>query len=230
MQVRRKYYIIIYGSIYKEINFHMRKIADILLRAVLTGFAIAIGGTVYLSCGNKFLSAFLFGTGLFVILSFGFNLFTGKVGYAVEREAAYLGELGLIWLGNLAGAVLAALLIRQTRIAGISEGAREICRVKLEDGLLSIFILAFFCGVLMFIAADGSKNIKNTLGQILAIFLPVVVFIISGFEHCVANMYYFTLAGVWSMRTLLYLLVMSLGNAAGAMMIPLFRKGFIKTE
>ena len=82
----------------------------------------------------------------------------------------------------------------------------------------------------MFIAADGSKNIKNTLGQILAIFLPVVVFIISGFEHCVANMYYFTLAGVWSMRTLLYLLVMSLGNAAGAMMIPLFRKGFIKTE
>lgn len=159
----------------------MRKIADILLRAVLTGFAIAIGGTVYLSCGNKFLGAFLFGTGLFVILSFGFNLFTGKVGYAVEREAAYLGELGLIWLGNLAGAVLAALLIRQTRIAGISEGAREICRVKLEDGLLSIFILAFFCGVLMFIAADGSKNIKNTLGQILAIFLPVVVFIISGF-------------------------------------------------
>ena len=87
----------------------MRKIADILLRAVLTGFAIAIGGTVYLSCGNKFLGAFLFGTGLFVILSFGFNLFTGKVGYAVEREAAYLGELGLIWLGNLAGAVLAAL-------------------------------------------------------------------------------------------------------------------------
>ena len=52
----------------------MRKIADILLRAVLTGFAIAIGGTVYLSCGNKFLGAFLFGTGLFVILSFGFNL------------------------------------------------------------------------------------------------------------------------------------------------------------
>ena len=56
----------------------MKKIIDIFLRSLLTGVAIAIGGTVYLSCPNKYLGAFLFGIGLFVILSFGFNLFTGK--------------------------------------------------------------------------------------------------------------------------------------------------------
>ena len=118
----------------------MRKIADILLRAVLTGFAIAIGGTVYLSCGNKFLSAFLFGTGLFVILSFGFNLFTGKVGYAVEREAAYLGELGLIWLGNLAGAVLAALLFSRDKRRFIWKCAGSLCLFA------ALFILALKLG------------------------------------------------------------------------------------
>ena len=47
----------------------MKKIIDIFLRSLLTGVAIAIGGTVYLSCPNKYLGAFLFGIGLFVILS-----------------------------------------------------------------------------------------------------------------------------------------------------------------
>lgn len=208
----------------------MKKIIDIFLRSFMTGVAIAVGGTVYLSCGNKYLGAFLFGTGLFVILSFGFNLFTGKVGYAVEREPAYLGELGIIWLGDFAGAAVSAFLILQTRIAGIGDKAKELSDIKLSDGLLSIFILAFFCGILMFIAADGNKNIKNPVGQILAIFLPVVVFIISGFEHCIANMYYFTLSGSWSAKALGYMMIMTLGNAAGGMLIPLVKKGFIKAE
>ena len=80
----------------------MKKIIDIFLRSLLTGVAIAIGGTVYLSCPSKYLGAFLFGIGLFVILSFGFNLFTGKVGYAVEKKPSYLGEIGIIRLGNFA--------------------------------------------------------------------------------------------------------------------------------
>lgn len=206
----------------------MKKTADIFLRAFMTGIAIAIGGTVYLNCANKCLGAFLFGTGLFVILSFGFNLFTGKVGYAVEREPAYLGELGIIWLGNFAGAAVSALMIGCTRISGIKENAQALCDIKLSDDIASIFILAFFCGILMFIAADGYKNINNPVGQILAIFLPVVVFILSGFEHCIANMYYFTLSGAWSAKAFLYLIIMSLGNACGGMLIPLVRKGFIK--
>ena len=172
----------------------MKKIIDIFLRSLLTGVAIAIGGTVYLSCPNKYLGAFLFGIGLFVILSFGFNLFTGKVGYAVENKPSYLGELGIIWLG---------------------------------DNITSVFILSFFCGILMFVAADGYKTIQNPVGQILAIFLPVVVFILSGFEHCVANMYFFTIADLWSIKAFGYLIIMSLGNSIGGILIPLLRKGFV---
>lgn len=206
----------------------MKRFLDILLRAIATGFAIGIGGVVYLSCDNKYIGAFLFGTGLFVILSFGFNLFTGKVGYAVENKPAYLLDLAVIWLGNLIGTALTAGLILCTRISGIGEKAASICDVKLKDNLPSIFILAFFCGMLMFIAADGYKNINNTAGKMLAIFLPVIVFILSGFEHCVANMFYFTIAQVWSLKTLGYLIVMTLGNSAGGIFIPLLRKGFEK--
>ncbi len=207
----------------------IKKYTDILLKAILTGIAIGIGGTVYLSCENKTVGAFLFGTGLFTILTFGFMLFTGKVGYAVENKTSYLIDLVLIWFGNLIGTALTAGLVLMTRIgAGISEKAAALCAVKLSDGLVSIFILAFFCGMLMFIAADGYKSIKNPVGQMLAVFLPVMTFILSGFEHCVANMYYFTAGGTWSAKGALWMLVMTLGNAAGGILIPLFRKGFAK--
>ena len=206
----------------------MKRYADIFLRALMTGFAIGIGGAVYLSCDNKYLGAFLFGTGLFVILSFGFNLFTGKVGYAVVNKPSYILDLIVIWLGNLAGTVIMGGMLLCTRISGIGEKAAEICAVKFNDNLLSI--LAIFCGMLMFIAADGYKQIKNPAGQMLAIFLPVVVFILSGYEHCIANMFYFTVAKVWSLNTVVYLLVMTLGNAVGGMFIPFVRKGFVQTE
>lgn len=201
----------------------------VFLRALCTGFAIGIGGAVYLSCDNKYLGAFLFGTGLFTILTFGFNLFTGKVGYAVEREPAYILELLIVWLGNFGGAAISAYMLLNTRISGIADKARAMCEIKLADDLLSIFFLAFFCGMLMFIAADGYKTIKNPVGQICVVFLPVVVFILSGFEHCIANMFYFTIAEAWSFKALGYLMIMTLGNAVGGMFIPLVRKGFIKS-
>ena len=206
----------------------MKRFFDILLKAIVTGFAIGIGGIVYLSCDNKYIGAALFGTGLFVILTFGLNLFTGKVGYAVENKPAYILDLMIIWLGNLMGTVATGLLVLLTRIAPISEKAKAMCETKLSDNLISIFILAFFCGMLMFIAADGYKNIKNPTGQVFAIFLPVIVFILCGFEHCVANMFYFTVASAWSLKAFGYLIIMSLGNAVGGMFIPFIRKGFLK--
>lgn len=190
----------------------------------MTGIAIGIGGAVYLSCDNKYLGAFLFGTGLFVILTFGFNLYTGRVGYAVENKPAYIGELALIWFGNLCGTLLSGNMFMLTRIREIGDKAAELCSVKLNDTPLSIFILSFFCGILMFIAADGYKKIESNTGKLLAVFLPVVVFILSGYEHCIANMFYYTVAGVWSVKAVAYLLVMTVGNAVGGMIIPLIRK------
>lgn len=191
----------------------------------MTGFAIGLGGTVYLSCENKYLGAFLFGTGLFIILTFNFSLFTGKVGYLIVNKISYILKLAVVWVGNLIGTVIMGVMILHTRISPeIVQKAEDICKIKFSDNLISIFILAFFCGILMFIAAEGYKRILNPLGQILVIFLPVVLFILSGYEHCIANMFYFTVSENWSFKTVIYLLVMTLGNSFGGMFIP-----FIKT-
>ena len=99
-----------------------------------------------------------------------------------------------------------------------------MCQTKLEDGLLSIFILSVFCNILMFIAVDGFLNNPHEVGQYSGIFLGVTVFILCGFEHCVANMFYFSVANIWSGKAVLYLLVMSVGNACGGVLIPLSRR------
>ena len=208
----------------------MKNIINILVRAFLTGIAIGIGGAVFLSCESKVAGAFLFGTGLFTILTFGFYLYTGKVGYIVENKPEYIGEVALIWLGNLIGTFVFARLLLLTRVAGIASKAAAMCEVKMNDSLVSLFVLAIFCGMLMFIAADGYKKINHETGKCLAIFLPVMAFILSGFEHCIANMFYFSLADAWTVKSFGYLLVMTLGNAAGGMLIPLCRKAMVENQ
>ena len=192
---------------------------------ILAGISIAIGGTVFLSLENKVLGALFFTVGLFAVCTFGFNLFTGKVCYVFDQDKTYALGLPLIWLGNLAGAFLTGLAERATRVGpALAEKAQAICTVKLNDGLLSIFILSFFCNVLIWLAVEGFKNNPHPAGKYLSLFFGVAVFILCGFEHCVANMYYFSVAGMWSWKTLAWVLVMTLGNAAGGVFFPLMRR------
>ena len=192
--------------------------------AILAGAAIAIGGAAFLSVESKILGSVLFTVGLFTVCSFGLNLYTGKVCYVFENKIGYTIDVIIIWLGNLVGTWATAQLYLMTRIGeGMATKAMALCDVKLGDGLLSIFILAIFCNVMIFIGVDGFKRIPHEVGKYLALFFGVVVFIICGFEHCVANMFYFSVAGAWSAKAFGYLIIMTLGNAVGGVIFPLLR-------
>nr|WP_296262893.1 formate/nitrite transporter family protein [uncultured Merdimonas sp.] len=200
----------------------MKEVCRVFLRALAAGIAIAVGGTVYLSLENKIVGALLFTVGLYVIVLNGLNLYTGKIGYLVDQKepAPYIRMLAFTWLGNLTGTAVAAWAVSMSRISTVRGKAEVLCEGKLSDSPASILILAVFCGILMYAAVDGYKEKGNPL----ILFLCVSVFILSGFEHCVANMFYFTLAGVWSVKTFLYLLLMTLGNSLGGMLIPAVKK------
>ena len=58
--------------------------------SILAGVSISIGGTVFLSLDNKIVGSIFFSLGLFAVCTFGFNLFTGKVGYIFEQKPSYL--------------------------------------------------------------------------------------------------------------------------------------------
>ena len=192
----------------------------ILLEALFAGIFIGIAGTVYLCTANPVTGSFLFGFGLLTIVCFQLKLFTGAIGYLVEQGKNfynYLFDLLLIWLGNLAGCAAVGYAIRETRTLNTIESKVEkIVAVKTADDPVSLFILAIFCGMLMFTAVDAFKNEKlPAVCRPVMVFLCVMVFILSGFEHCIANMYYFSAANAWNTNTLLLTLLMTLGNSIG---------------
>lgn len=193
----------------------------------MAGICIGVGGVVYLSVDSKVVGALLFATGLFTICTFGYHLYTGKACYLLDsdRKGEYLLWLGQIWLGNLIGTGVVGYGMRLTRAgASLSEKAQALCDTKLSDSVLSIFILAVLCNLMIYIAVENYKNNPHQLGKYLAIFLGVSVFILCGFEHCIANMFYFSAANCWGLRTLGYLVVMTLGNLVGGVLPEAMKK------
>ncbi len=198
----------------------------IFVSAILAGSAIGFGGVVNLQLGG-IAGAMFFTVGLFVVCTMGLHLYTGKVCYVFQNDKAYALSIPVIWLGNLVGTFTVGSLIRLTRIGAAQiAAAQKICETKLTDDLVSIFILAALCNIFIYIGVEGFKNIPHEVGKYVALFLGVAVFILCSYEHCVANMFYFTVADCWSVKAVGYLLWMTLGNAVGGVIFPLAR-GYI---
>lgn len=186
-----------------------------LIKAVYAGFMIGLGGVVYLSLENKTVGALLFSFGLLTIVNQGFFLYTGKIGFARTKED--FKNIPVIIIGNFLGTCLTAALCR---LAGMGISSEAVCSAKLSKAPVPIFILSVFCGILMYLAIDNFNKCKNHL----FIIAPVMIFILSGFEHSVANMFYFALAGMWNGRSVWYLLLMILGNGVGAKLFDICKE------
>ena len=192
------------------------KSGRIFLSAVLAGLSIGFGGLVFLSVENRVMGAFLFAIGLFCVCTMGFHLFTGKVCYVLQNDKNYALSIPLIWLGNLVGTGLVAGAASLTRVGpAVQERAAALCAVKVNDSLVSLFFLGVLCNIFIYIAVEGYKSNPHPLGKYMALVLGVMVFILCGTEHCVADMFYFSMAGAWSLRAVVCLLVITAGNAAG---------------
>lgn len=194
--------------------------------AVLAGIMISIGGILYLSAENKTTGAFLFSFGLFTIIRFGFALYTGKVGYIPENKLKYIPEVFVTFVGNMVGTGLISILIRFTRIWNkIHKNAEVLMSVKVADSFQSNFILGIFCGLLMYLAVENGKKCQNKsdVSFVFGTFVPVMIFILSGFNHSIADCFYY-FSAVPDLQGFLYILTVAGGNAIGGMLIPLAKK------
>lgn len=177
------------------------------IKAIYAGFMIGIGGIIYLSAENKVIGSFLFSFGLLTIVIQGFYLYTGKIGFV--KSCKELIDMLIIAVGNFAGTFIAAFL---ARVAHMGIDSAGLVQRKLDNHIGHVLVLSMFCGVMMYLAIDNYNKSKN----IVLIIAPVVIFILSGFEHSIANMFYFHLAGAYSLKSFLYLGVMLVGNGLGA--------------
>lgn len=190
-----------------------------IILAVLAGIYIGIGGTAYLLVDNKVIGAVLFSFGVVMVCVFDLNLFTGKLCFALQKKIHYIIDLIEIGIGNFTGAVITGVILRFTRIKLYPD---DIAEAKMNDDLLSVFILALLCGLLLYGSVAGYMKTKNFL---IAIF-PITVFVVCGFDNCIANSFYFALYGVWNIDVILCLLISTLGNITGTLIpqIMIYKK------
>ncbi|MDU3117993.1 MAG: formate/nitrite transporter family protein [Finegoldia magna] len=202
----------------------MKKLADFLY-AIMAGAFIAMGGVVFLSLNNKIVGAFMFSLGLFAVCTLKYNLFTGKVGYLFCNDVkTYLPWCLMVWVGNLVGSIIVAELVRLTRVApGIIEKSTKLVQVKADDSLISLFVLGIFCNIMVVHAVDQYLNNPHEIGKYLGIIMSIMVFILCGFEHCIADMFYIQMARMWNSQTIIALIVITLGNVLGGILIPTMR-------
>ncbi|MBE6601513.1 MAG: formate/nitrite transporter family protein [Ruminococcaceae bacterium] len=213
----------------------VKSILNTFLLAVGAGLCIGVGGSVSLLQSNTLVGAIFFTVGLFTILIFGFNLYTGMVGYLgdrlLEKKPSYLGTVACVWLGNFAGTAIVASVLRLTRNGDrLRLAAQRVMEVKLNDTWYSLLILGVFCGMMMFLAVDTYKKRHKDflLLACIAVILGVVVFILAGFEHSIADMFYAVLAGK-TREAIVPILLITLGNAIGGNLIPMILR-VTKTE
>ena len=186
---------------------------------IASGMLVGIGGAVYLSCENKVVGAVLFSVALLCICILGLYLYTGKIGLFIEnpdKKSAIALPIGLG--GNVIGAALTGVLTALAK-PSLIEVAQTACKAKLGGGLLKGLIAAVFCGVLMY-AAVKTYGAKGTL---LGIIFCIPTFILCGFEHSIADVYYFTVAsmrGAFDPVRLLFVLTAVLGNTMGGWILP----------
>ena len=188
----------------------------VLISSIMAGCCIGFGGIIYLMSPTKALGAMCFGIGLLTIYSYGLYLYTGKVCYVFRNDVKYALQIPVIWFGNLIGTGIIALIILATRHgAAISEAAQALCATKMSDTYLSLFLLGAFCNIMIYISVEGYNKIPYEVGKYISLFLGVMVFILSGFEHSIADMFYFWAAGNWSVDSVIRLLIITMGNAVG---------------
>lgn len=185
---------------------------QIFVQSVYAGFAIGIGAVVKLSVENKTLGALLFSFGLLTVVVQGFYLYTGKIGFVEKFHELF--DMLIVVAGNFVGTLLMALIVMA---AGLPLDCSGMVRTKLDNSIGSVFFLSVLCGVMMYLAIDNYNKDRH----IVFIIAPVMIFILARFEHSVANMFYFNLAGQYSFKAVGYLLLMVVGNGIGAKLFSL---------
>ena len=221
----------------------MKKHGKTVLLGIYAGMAIGFGGMLNIIVNalltdapfwGRLLGSVLFPIGLTMVCFFGFNLFTGKIGYVFDNDKSYLLFLLFVYIGNILGSLLLGVFCRVVfENSAILQTATNIANGKLMKleflPIIKVFAGSVLCGVLVYIAIFCYKEFSKVYLKIIGIFLAIGLFVFLKFDHCIANMYYFAFAWTYGNGiTYLALAIVTLGNSLGAIALNEGIKAFKK--
>ena len=202
------------------------------LFAIFAGVAIGVGGLLFILSktyipGNwgNIVGALLFPAGLITICYCKFNLYTGKIGIAPNDGINTNGLNVLEWLawillGNIVGAFAFGLLVYPFTLLGGSFAdtvhAIGVARETMDPGVM--IFTSILCGILVYIAVYFFNKSNENFGKITGVLIPIAFFVLAGFQHCVANMFYMAASGCWTLESTQALVGCILGNSMGGLL------------
>jgi len=176
------------------------------------GFGAVVSSTVAHSMPDagliRLVSGILFPVGLVMVILLGAELFTGNVlmlNALIDKKIGLSGLLRnwiIVIIGNFIGAIGLAALIAFFGQLDIGGGALAVYTAKVASVKASLpfwnaLVLGIFCNLLVCAAIYLALTARNVIGKIVAIWIPIAAFVVAGFEHSVANMYYIP-AGIFA--------------------------------
>lgn len=205
------------------------KYLKVLLFGIFAGLVIGLGSlaftvvSAYLpSVGGKIFASALFSVGLILVCVLGLQLYTGKIGVVFddrEKMVENAINLPIMLVGNAIGAFALGILCHFI-FKGIPTVADKIVAISVGKTSSEMVLLeGIFCGALVYIAVYLFKNLQNYAMKIIGIITAVTLFVYCGFQHCIANMFYFGMAFNWNIDMLWNLLIVILTNSVGALLV-----------
>ena len=155
-----------------------------LIKSIISGLLIALGGIAFLSSDDKIIGSILFSIGLLSIIYLKQKLYTGCL--CNITDSYNIETMIVVMMGNIIGTYIGALIVLYSRLSNtLVEKAQKIVEAKSSDSFISLLLMGILCELCIFIAVLGSKH------NILMIIFGVTVFVFCGFEHIVADFFYF---------------------------------------
>ncbi len=183
----------------------MSKRLELIKKSLSAAILIAFGDFALLKLGNP-IGPFIFAFGLLGVCYMNLSLFTGKCGFFIQDKIKFK-DLLLILIFNLIGGYVMGLLFSVIDPLVVKNA---ISKVSSWDVSLEFFIKSMFCGFIMYIAVYMYKK-----GTPLGIIFGIPLFILCGFQHCIANI--ITLGVARSID--LSILICIVGNFVGSIIM-----------
>lgn len=186
-------------------------ISKMILLGIMAGmfiaFAAAASNTAPATVANaslvRVLAGLSFPLGLAMVLLAGSELFTGNclmIIPVLEKKIKVTGMLKnwiFVYIGNFIGSALIAVITYYSGQYDLFGGAVAVTTIRVASAKCSLdfskaFLLGILCNFLVCIAVWISFAAEDVAGKIIGLFLPIMTFVLCGFEHSIANMYYIT--------------------------------------
>ena len=204
----------------------MKKLLKTLFLGILAGFAIGLGSFAFVMCkaaGSHIVGSVAFSIGLLLVCFLGLNLYTGKIGFAIDGPKENVINLAPIYVGNIIGAVVAGYLFyfATKNLESVNAAINGVVNARVigdADPWYRCLIMSSLCGVFVFLAVYGYKKFQNSGMKAFAIIVCVFIFVVTGMEHTIANMVYFSFGNAWSWNAVLNIAITTAGNSIGAIL------------